>query len=68
MGTDALRTVRMITTGPNGNYRMGALIQCDLERARILVDGAWAVYDTRDAFETAMLHPDENTARRSEAG
>jgi hypothetical protein len=64
---ETLKTIRMVTAGPNGNYRVGALIQCDPERARILVDGGWAVYDTRDAFETATLRPDENMARRSEA-
>lgn len=40
----AVRRLRMLTTGPAGNYSPGQILIIGAERAAALVDGGHAVY------------------------
>lgn len=51
--------LRMISTGPNGNYRIGQSITVDKKRADALIAGGHAEMWTP---ETTSLEPTENAA------
>lgn len=58
----ALIRLRMLTNGPNGNYRVGAIVTVDAERAGVLIRGGHA---TPADEEVAMVATPENAARRT---
>lgn len=52
-----LLQVRMLGSGPNGNYRPGELVTVDEVRAALLVEQGHATYDL---IECAMVEAPEN--------
>ena len=51
--------LRMLTTGPNGNYHIGQTVTVDKKRAAVLISSGHAEPWTP---ETAQLKPAENAA------
>ena len=57
--------LRMMTTGPNHNYRVGAVVTVDEVRAYWLLSGGHAKRLGEHGEETAMVEAPENAALRT---